>query len=309
MAIGRTYLIFSGNTTPSELGWTESPSGRLDLQDARSFQSLMREYGISKKDWIDACGKAINIEAAKLSTPRRTVHSLAHWTGDKLYINCYEGSMVRIGVEGNKPVIDRVPVGTDDVIMRRYAADLMDSTASVMPWLREITDLDRLAPGSLRLRANSLLTSKLLDCINYDSAADHHRQILKAWLLSTFFSSTHLNRTIPMFEGPPGTGKSAFTLQIGSLLLGPQFRTTNAPTTAHEVAELMTNTPFVAFDEWDTTSKPVENAFKHLTTGGKHRRRELYTTSTVIELSCDAAVMLTTNANPLRQTGSSVVIW
>jgi hypothetical protein len=67
-------------------------------------QAFMREYGLGKKEWLDAAGQAINIEAAKLSTPRKELHSLSCWQDGRLYINCYEGSMVRIAVVGEKPV-------------------------------------------------------------------------------------------------------------------------------------------------------------------------------------------------------------
>jgi hypothetical protein len=141
--------------------------------------------------------------------------------------------------------------------------------------------------------------------VQYSEAPEVQKDILKSWLVSVFFSSLHRNRTIPMMEGPPGAGKTALGAQVGHLLLGPNFAVTNAPTTEREVAELMTGSPFVVFDEWDEVTKPVEAAIKHLTTGGKHKRRELYTTSKVVELSCDAAVMVTTNANRMRQVGSA----
>jgi len=49
----------------------------------------------------------------------------------------------------------------------------------------------------------------------------------------------------------------------------------------------------------------VENAVKMLTTGGRETRRQLYETSKVVELSCDAAVITTSNSNPIRQAGGS----
>jgi hypothetical protein len=61
----------------------------------------------------------------------------------------------------------------------------------------------------------------------------------------------------------------------------------------------------VVFDEWSQIPKGVEKELKSLTTGGTFKTRELYTTSTVVELSCDAAVMMTTNANPTREVANS----
>ena len=119
------------------------------------------------------------------------------------------------------------------------------------------------------------------------------------------FFSHHRNRPVLMAEGPGGSGKGSLGEAIGYLLIGPKFHVTNAPSTAEQLAELMTGVPYVVFDEWDKIDHRTENAFKQLVTGGRHKRRELYTTAKVIELACDAASFLATNANPMKQAGTS----
>lgn len=269
------------------------------------FHELMRQYGISKPDWVDACGKAINIEAGRLDTPRRTLHAISAWLEGKLYINCYEGSMVRISVVDNKSIVQRVPVGTDGVLMQRYAHSLDDTESETRPWLDPKLDLGNIAPGSLRHRAESHLELSVLARVNYMEQPEHFKQLLKCWILSTFFSTTQKSKPVPMIEGNGGGGKTTLGVAVGNILIGERFSATNAPCTANELAELMTGVPFVVFDEWDAIPKEVEKAFKHLTTGGKHRRRELYTTSSIVELSCDATIMLTTNSNPTREVATS----
>jgi hypothetical protein len=286
-----------------------SADNRSDLIPVRrgnsALEDFMRGYGIARKEWVDACGKAINIEASKLSTPRKTLHSISAWVGGKLYINCYVGSMVRIAVEDGKPVLTRVPVGTDGVLMQRYAHDLDDQEAATQPWLRSTTDLTAIVPGTLRHRRESLLDGAMLGKIIYTERPDHYKQLLKCWVLSTFFATTAKSRPVPMFEGTGGGGKSSLGVALGNILIGDRFATTNSPDSGKELAELMTGTPFVVFDEWDKVSKDVEKAFKHLTTGGKHKRREYYTTAQVVELSCDASIMQTTNSNPTREAATS----
>jgi Virulence-associated protein E len=294
---GYAVLLRPGTNTTSDL----IPVRRGDS----ALEDFLKEYGIARKEWIDACGRAINIEASKLSTPRKTLHPISAWVGGKLYINCYEGSMVRIAVEDGKPVLTRVPVGTDGVLMQRFAHDLDDQEAATQPWLRSPTDLTSINPGALRHRRESLLDEVVLDKIIYLERPDHYKQILKCWIMSTFFATTQKSRPVPMFEGVGGGGKSSLGVALGNILIGDRFATTNSPESGKELAELMTGTPFVVFDEWDKVSKDVEKAFKHLTTGGKHKRRELYTTAEVVELGCTASIMQTTNSNPTREAATS----
>jgi hypothetical protein len=114
------------------------------------FHAFLRQYGITKPDWIDACGRALNIEAAKRDTPRRTLHSISAWVDDCLYLNCYEGSMVRVSVyDEDQVVFERVRSGRDGVLMHRYADSLHDTEARTRPWLHPKFDLKTLKLGSL----------------------------------------------------------------------------------------------------------------------------------------------------------------
>jgi ribosomal protein L37AE/L43A len=289
-------LLPAGDLTSDYVSVREGDAG---------FHAFLRQYGISKPEWVDACGRALNIESTKRDTPCRTLHSIAAWLNGNLYINCYEGSMIRISVEDNLPVLDRVPVGEDGVLMRRYAHSLTDTEAKTRPWLNPDFDLESIKPGSLRHNTASMLDVGILDRVIYMEDAPHYKQLLKCWILSTFFATTQKSRPVPMLEGTGGGGKTTVGVALGNVLIGEHFSATNAPATGKELAELMTGVPFVVFDEWSNIPKEVEKAFKHLSTGGKHRRRELYTTSTVVELGCDASIMLTTNANPTKEVATS----
>jgi len=272
-----------------------------DLQ----FAALMRKFGISRRDWVEACVTAINIAGNDPATPRTQVHDLALWTGKELYINCYDGSMVNIWVDQGEAVIRRVPVGTDNVLMHRYAIGEEDESSRFRPWLPKDADLDKIKPGSLRLRKDSLMNDLILDSVTYASHPEHYKQILKAWLMFIFFSSNAGSKPLLMFEGPQSTFKSSVGHNFGTMLIGPKFKVNNAPETGKEVGEKMSGTPYVVFDEYDTPSKQVELAMKYLTTGGADNRRKYYETYHTVELPCEATVMLTSNSNPIRQPGGS----
>lgn len=268
------------------------------------YQEFIGQYGIAHTSWLDAVGKAINIEATKLSTPRRSLKSLSTWVDGTLYINCYEGTMVRISIEGDRPVLARVPNGTDGILMQRYAHSAGDNLAKVQPWLPEAFDLSSISPGGLRLVPGSELDTAVLSTVNYAKAPDDYKQLFKCWLISTFFAATQKSKPVPMFEGTGGSGKTSVGVKWGTVLIGEHFTATNTPTTGKELAELMSGKPYVVFDEWNNVSKEVESTFKSLTTGVPHSRRELYTTAQVVTLPCDASIVLTSNANPTKQVAT-----
>jgi hypothetical protein len=292
-------LLAGGDTIPVRKG-------------GRDFEGYMQQYGICRNDWVDACRSTVCREADSEKTPRNSLHSIAHFDGSRLYINCYEGTMIRISpvrVDKDAPytaLIENVINGTDNVLMRRFARSLADDTAAVTPWLMSEDALDGLdvSQGGLKHRPDSLLERYILATAKYEETPDHFKRLMKCWMLSTFFAGAFKSRPVVMFEGPAGGGKSTLAVRFGNILMGASFSTYPAPLTPEKLAELMTGQPYVVLDEWDTAPKAVENYMKCLLTGGKEQRRELYTTSDLVELACDASVAVTTNSSPIKQAGT-----
>lgn len=269
------------------------------------FTVLMSRYGVFDREWIAIVAHAFIMRAAHEDVPRTKVHSLAHWASDTntLYVNLYDGSMLRMricGAEKRQVTTQRVPVGTDDVLLLRSSAN-----AKYTPWSYRKDELALVTPGSMRITNDSIIDQTILCSVNYPSDREKYKQILKTWMLSLFFGSDSMSKPVLMFEGLGGGGKTSVGLGLGSMLMGPGFVVNNAPTTGKEVAEKMSGTPLVVWDEWDEPCKEVETALKTLTTGAQDSRRQLYETSKVVELSCDAAVITTSNSNPIRQAGGS----
>jgi hypothetical protein len=271
------------------------------------FLGYLGQFGLTPADkYIDEIGACFGVIAADLDTPRNTIHSLSHYDGTTLYLNTYDGWMLRISPGS---VVQRVPNGTDDVLVQQFSSGPNDRHASVKPWMPPMQEMKELLstfddPG-LRHREGDLIDQHILSLVEYEGNTKMIKQLLKCWLLSLFFASSSRSKPIPMFEGSGNGGKSTVAARIGELIIGPKFSVTQMPSDGGKLAELMTGTPYIVFDEWDTPSKDVETGIKHLTTGGKHKRRELYTTANVVELSCDASVVITTNAIPLRQEASA----
>ena len=261
-----------------------------------AFNALMSRYGLVQPNWVDAAGMAINIAA--LDAPVEKVYSLSYFDDNHLYVNCYDDQMLRISPDGS---VDKFPNGTDGILM-------CSPDPKIDPWLPEGIDLNAelsRRTGTLRVVPGSALNVQILDRINYETEPELHKQVLKAFLIDIFFGSSHKSRPTAIAEGPAASGKSTFGALVGTMLIGKSFTVTQPPQNQDDLAGLLQSGPFVGIDDWDKVSPEVESAFKHLTTGGTHKRRELYTTSQMVELPCTASIFLSANLNPMRAAGTS----
>jgi len=193
------------------------------------FSTLMWLYGIFDREWIGIVASAISVRAAQTDIPQTRVHSLAHWSSDNhtLYLNMYDGSMIRMRVVGkNKSVVnaERVRVGTDGVLLLRSS-----SNAKFAPWTISDDKFGLIKPGSMQLSPDSIIDKMILSSVNYASDGDKYRQLLKAWYMALFFSGEMKSMPIAMMEGPGGGGKSSVGNGMGTMLMGPNFVVNNRP--------------------------------------------------------------------------------
>jgi hypothetical protein len=264
---------------------------------SKSFLNLMSKYGLGPKEaYTDAIGEAIG---AKLADPsfamKNELHSLYARKNGYLYLNEYDGSLLRIDPEG---VIARGSNGDDDIL---FAAN----EENVTPWTCDIDRALLIArePG-LKHKEGNLLDQFILDSVRYDPehlAVATAKQLLRTWIVSLFFGDLVGTRIFPVIEGPPGGGKTTFGDNVGRLFVGRSFGSLSMPTSGDRLAEHMMGVPLVAFEEWDTSSKSgkeVERRLKTLATSPWEVRRELYTTAHIVRLLCDAAAIISTNSIP-----------
>lgn len=181
---------------------------------------------IAEPKWVDAVGRRISTVKA----PGKVLHELACIEGQHMYINCFDGSMLRL--PGNAAVLAN---GTDGIWMRQYTQKGATSLAAE-PWLEVEHTKESLALAfegehGMRHRKDSLLEKEILSKVKYAHHAELYKQLLKAWIIGLFFQDQQLSRPAIMFEGPAGAGKSTFGLLVGTWLLGSSFRAENAPAT------------------------------------------------------------------------------
>ncbi|MGA2851540.1 MAG: primase-helicase family protein [Terracidiphilus sp.] len=264
---------------------------------SKSFVNYLDKYGLGPKEsYSDAIGIAIG---AKLEDPsfatKNELHSLYARKNGYLYLNQYDGFLVRIAPNG---LIERGLNGHDDVL---FAAN----ADHVTPWTCNVAKAQLIAanPG-LKHQDGSLLDKYILDSIRYDPehlAVCTAKQLLRTWIMSLFFRDLVGTRIFPVIEGPPGAGKTSFADNLGRLVVGESFGSLSMPTSGDKLAEQMMGVPLVSFEEWDTSTKSgkeVERRLKTLATSPWELRRELYTTADMVRLLCDAAAIISTNSIP-----------
>jgi len=264
---------------------------------SKSFLNFLDKYGLGPKEpYTDAIGIAIGAKLEeKTFAEKNELHSLFARKSGYLYINQYDGSLLRLGPDGS---IYRASNGRDGIL---FAVN----DDNVTPLNCDI-DAARAIAGErgLRHREGDLLDQFILDSIRYDP--EHlppatAKQLLRTWIASLFFPDIVRTRIFPVIEGPPGAGKTSFGDNLGRLVVGESFGTFSMPTSGDKLAEQMMGVPLVAFEEWDTSSKSgkeVERRLKTLATSPWEQRRELYTTADTVKLLCDAAAIISTNSIP-----------
>lgn len=300
----RRFTLINADGLPTLL--YREPDGHSRLITVRAtdalFMGYMRPYGIYDRDWLRSVSEAIHVRAKADDVPNTRLHSLAYWTGERLYINLYDGTMLRLSLNADRRSVSivRLPVGDEGVFLVIPTDDSKYAPVEI-----DVEPLARSLNGSMQLKSSSLIDQAILSAINYQGDAAKYKQLIKAWTLAQFFREEMASMPALMFEGNGAAGKSTVGAAIGALLVGPSFRETNAPTTAREVAEKMAGVPLVVWDEFDIADKAVENAIKMLTTGGRDVRRQLFETSKTVELTCDAGIIATSNSNPIKQAGAA----
>lgn len=199
-----------------------------------------------------------------------------------IYISNGDSQMCKI--TGGK--FELVPNGTDDVLFIRGA--------TLAPWkVEDGAGLDPFKDSMLFKLAALEKESDRMNC--------------RLWWLNLF--ACHANKPILLVTGPKGSGKTRL-LQGMKQFLGMRedgklddtvndIDPTDKGLDAFWIIE--DRGRFEIFDNYDSKIKWAENAFQTAATNGSSKRRELYKTSTLVTLSANAYIGVTSN-NPIFTT-------
>ena len=202
--------------------------------------------------------------------------------GGAIYISNGDSQVCK--VTGGK--FELVPNGTDDVLFIRGA--------TLAPW--SVED----GPGVDPFKESMLFKLAALE-------KETDRMNCRLWWLNLF--ACHANKPILLVTGPKGSGKTRL-LQGMKQFLG--MREDGKPDdTVNDIDPtdkgldafwiIEDRGRFEIFDNYDSKIKWAENAFQTAATNGSAKRRELYKTSTLVTLSANAYMGVTSN-NPIFTT-------
>ena len=263
----------------------DSAQGVLYLLHSNEFSSFLATIAdVNREDKLFKYMVSLIDDMALDATITPRVVPSKEWDrrGGAIYISNGDSQVCK--VTGGK--FELVPNGTDDVLFIRGA--------TLAPWAVED------GPG-----VDPFKESMLFKLASLEKETD--RMNCRLWWLNLF--ACHANKPILLVTGPKGSGKTRL-LQGMKQFLG--MREDGKPDdTVNDIDPtdkgldafwiIEDRGRFEIFDNYDSKIKWAENAFQTAATNGSAKRRELYKTSTLVTLSANAYMGVTSN-NPIFTT-------
>ncbi len=263
----------------------DSAQGVLYLLHSNEFSSFLATVAdVNREDKLFKYMVSLIDDMALDSAITPRVVPSKEWDrrGGAIYISNGDSQVCKI--TGGK--FELVPNGTDDVLFIRGA--------TLAPW--SVED----GPGVDPFKESMLFRLAALE-------KESDRMNCRLWWLNLF--ACHANKPILLVTGPKGSGKTRL-LQGMKQFLG--MREDGKPDdTVNDIDPtdkgldafwiIEDRGRFEIFDNYDSKIKWAENAFQTAATNGSAKRRELYKTSTLVTLSANAYMGVTSN-NPIFTT-------
>lgn len=168
------------------------------------------------------------------------------------------------------------------------------------------TDLPRFSPFQ-RVPVDStpdLLSTLILNEINFDQGlltSDDYKFLLEIWLYALLFNSMMATKPIAAFIGGKGSGKTSTFRRLGVLLYGSAFQVSSMPEKEDAFDAIVTNSPFVVFDNVDGQTAWLNDRLAITATGGTIQKRVLYTTNSLVDYVIKAVVAITSRTPKFRR--------
>ncbi len=263
----------------------DSPKGVLYLLHSNEFSSfLATAANVNREDKVFKFMMSLIDDLAldEDSTPRVVPSKEWDRRGEAIYISNGDSRMCKVSAGKFEDVAN----GTDGVVFVRGA--------TLAPW--KVEDGAGVDPFKESMLFKLAALEKETDRMN-----------CRLWWLNLF--ACHANKPILLVTGPKGSGKTRL-LQGMKQFLG--MREDGKPDdTVNDIDPtdkgldafwiIEDRGRFEIFDNYDSKIKWAENAFQTAATNGSAKRRELYKTSTLVTLSANAYMGVTSN-NPIFTT-------
>lgn len=279
-------LVQDGNN----VYWLEEESKELLVLGGRNWNKFMHSaFGLNP---LDSFGKQV-LESVKLfaqqEAQRVSVHKRSFWSGKELYINL-GGPEVYV-ITGD-PKNRRIVLNGDNNMLFLNSEDplklpnLWESDVSpVSPWLFLVDDL-------------SFSTGE-----SVNATPIQQRELLKAWIISTFFAQAMPTRPILTLLAPAGAGKTTTARRILRLLEGPGEDVLGVVQDKPDsIRSSLANHKILVLDNLEKTKASwLTDVLNRVSTGSHIEIRTLYKTNEVSKIVPDCFVIITATEMPFSE--------
>ena len=239
---------------------------KIDKTHTSISDMLYREFGILKGNHcftstvnsIAGIPKALN---AKETTFKRSSHYDDE--ANTVYLSLTESKLMKI----TKNRVEYVNNGTDNVLFSLNRACMMG-------------DIEYMKNSSKDDFYSDILGARYKDD-NSGITVQEKELLLFSWIMTFFFPSLNETKMLALFIGGKGTGKTTIQQNIGSLLLGTDYKVTNFDTSS--IDAVTTNKTLVAYDNAEAILNTQDlDKLASISTGGGVEKRALYTTNEML---------------------------
>lgn len=278
---GSTFLVSMPDQTPYIcIGLTRETFliPRPGKGGDRFWAYLDRRYGVSENEGQDGISRYVlgrfrnyamqngaRVEMRRFSAFRRTEGQEA------VYISGYNGSMWR--VDGSE--VMSIANGEDDIFF---------------------VDDDGGRPSDPIVEPNGLLFPMLLDSVSFAEtgmggiSAEQMKQVFTVWMFALAFPDLMPTKPLIIFEGAPGSGKSAALQLLQHALLGKAKPIILSRNKEDDFGVLLLRSPICVFDNVDAYIDWIPDAVCAYTTAGEWTKRKFFTDSDELTLKPHAFI-------------------
>lgn len=159
-------------------------------------------------------------------------------------------------------------------------------------------DLEAIGNSTLGLRVEpGSLMHDYFDATYADETirAEYNQQLVCTRILALFFPDLFTSRSILIFDGEPGCGKTVLAQKSGWLMQGSKFEVSILSSKREDVETLLTTDPLVVLDNLDEPAliRKYTALLCQAVTGGKINKRQLYRNHTKLSYPLVASVICT----------------
>ncbi|OPY83925.1 MAG: hypothetical protein A4E71_02823 [Smithella sp. PtaU1.Bin162] len=248
----------------------------------REYNILLGRYGINRSEAIyNYVFEELYKEAFEFGQKTK-IHKLAYYNPNTFtsYVFNHGNQIYRINLSDIK-LVDN---GTDGVLF------LSENKARLFNFKHTVSSsyIDDIIFSKTNFTADVLTPNE-------------RRVLLIIWFYALFFESIMPTKPILLFMGEKGSGKTTTLRKIGVLLLGDNFDVASLTDDPKDFDAIITNSAFVVIDNADSKQKWLNDKLAVVATGGKVRKRELYTTNRLVDFTIQCFLAITARTPEFRR--------